>query len=1196
MLLFVLITLGCASASDLNQSDDMMALEDATNEILTEDIGTFSDLNDKISNSQTKTIELTKDYTYDVSSDTGDSGIMLTSNMTIDGKGHTLNGNNKTRIFKVQSGPVTIKNTIFINAKCTLDGGGAIEADKTSIILKNCTFIGNQGKHGGAVNAKSATIENCTFTQNKGTNGVGAVSAENGVVTDCRFSENEGSTGALIILENGKTFNSEFISNTGRSGAGAIYYKDGSTTENCIFIGNKVENEYYGEGSGAIYQYYKDPQRIVNCTFINNTDTDVDGNWDDYYFNDEIHNRFLIKNNATIINCTFVNTKVIWRNAENYYSEKTYHVLFENNTFIDSKVNLTECNASFSKNTFENSFISNNGAEIISPTYFEVPNYIQKPENTLILARMIDDAGNTIYDNGYLKDCFKFLVNNEEFTSIEYVKINDIWYYQVNTTLSEGNYSVNVVLTNETGLKQYYADCTLIAGNLRVGDIANFTELENEIRTQGNDITLEKDYALNITDEIGYINGIVIDMDNVIIDGKGHSISGSNLARIFNITGNNVTLKNITFENGKAYSGGAINASGKITLEDCRFINNNANNGGAVYLSDGNITNCQFIKNTASKNGGAIYLDKGSISHSEFINNSAENGGAVNINNGTITDSNFTDNIASQNGGANYINEGNITNSNFTDNIATQNGGAIYLDEGNITNSTFIRNSAVNGGAVYFNNKGSVIESNFTYNNAEEAGAVYFNNEGSVIESNFTYNNAYNGILYFKEKGNITNSTFENNTAEKGIIIVEDLLTITNTTFENNTIYETNVDIILINEGEVILDNVIPEDIQAKHNIYLYADCWGAPYSEDVEIHADVTADNEIINTGYVFVTINNSTYTANVENGSATIIIPNLDIGDYTVEVGYNGAENYLNPRYEVEFSVFTLDWTITPSTTNFNINTGGIYTARLTTYGDPMYDTNVTLALNGVIIGCATTDWNGVLNFQLTPEILKNGKIGANDLTISFNDYPMFLPNASQITINKDSPTITAKTASYVINYGGKYSLTIKDSAGKPVASEKVTFTLNGKNIGTAVTDANGVATITLTASMLKTAKAGTKNLVVKTTENSILNSVSKTIKIKINKEKVKITAKKKTFKKSVKTKKYAITLKNSKGKAIKKVKVTLKINGKTYTAKTNNKGKAVFKIKKLTKKGKYTANVTFKTTATYLKASKKVRITLK
>ncbi len=70
----------------------------------------------------------------------------------------------------------------------------------------------------------------------------------------------------------------------------------------------------------------------------------------------------------------------------------------------------------------------------------------------------------------------------------------------------------------------------------------------------------------------------------------------------------------------------------------------------------------------------------------------------------------------------------------------------------------------------------------------------------------------------------------------------------------------------------------------------------------------------------------------------------------------------------------------------------------------------------------------------------------------------------------------------------------------------------------------------------------------------------------------------------------------MKNSKGKAVKKVKVTLKIKGKTFKAKTNSKGKAVFKIKKLTKKGKFKAKITFKGNGYYLKAVKKVKIKLK
>ena len=90
-------------------------------------------------------------------------------------------------------------------------------------------------------------------------------------------------------------------------------------------------------------------------------------------------------------------------------------------------------------------------------------------------------------------------------------------------------------------------------------------------------------------------------------------------------------------------------------------------------------------------------------------------------------------------------------------------------------------------------------------------------------------------------------------------------------------------------------------------------------------------------------------------------------------------------------------------------------------------------------------------------------------------------------------------------------------------------------------------------------------------------------------------KIVAKPKTFKAKIKTKIYTIKLKANK-KPVKKVKVTLKIKGKKFYARTNKKGQAIFKIKKLTKKGKYNAKIMFKGNNIYDGSSKKVKIRIK
>ena len=97
-------------------------------------------------------------------------------------------------------------------------------------------------------------------------------------------------------------------------------------------------------------------------------------------------------------------------------------------------------------------------------------------------------------------------------------------------------------------------------------------------------------------------------------------------------------------------------------------------------------------------------------------------------------------------------------------------------------------------------------------------------------------------------------------------------------------------------------------------------------------------------------------------------------------------------------------------------------------------------------------------------------------------------------------------------------------------------------------------------------------------------------------INVEKVKSTpkliAKNKVFNKKKKIKSYSVVLKDKNNKNLKKAVITLKINGKSFKAKTNKYGKATFKIK-LNKKGTFKAKITFKENKNYKSISKTVKI---
>ena len=263
--------------------------------------------------------------------------------------------------------------------------------------------------------------------------------------------------------------------------------------------------------------------------------------------------------------------------------------------------------------------------------------------------------------------------------------------------------------------------------------------------------------------------------------------------------------------------------------------------------------------------------------------------------------------------------------------------------------------------------------------------------------------------------------------------------------------------------------------------------------------------------------------------------------------------------------------------------------YVTAMDENGDPIKNANIVLNINGTIFN-ETTDNLGVASFYLELPV------GQYDVDISYAGNDTFGPKTAKGFIQVESrvSNIIAPTSVNVlvtaIKNGYNYKFTLTDDRGNGLANENVVITFNGKT-ETVSTDSLGVVNYKLVAT-----KAGTQKLTIKFDSDKNYVSSTLTATVKISKEATKLTAKKKTFKAKIKTKKYAVTLKDSKGKAIKKVKLTLKVKGKTYKATTNAKGKATFKIKNLKKKGKYTAKVTFAGNDLYNKVAKSVKITVK
>ena len=676
--------------------------------------------------------------------------------------------------------------------------------------------------------------------------------------------------------------------------------------------------------------------------------------------------------------------------------------------------------------------------------------------------------------------------------------------------------------------------------------IETIDDLNSKIQnaTPNSTVKLDNDIIAdaNVTSE-----GIEIS-EQITLDGQGHKLDGNSTGLPFflRIHADNVVLKNIVFANwDMTYSYNLVEWIGSNgEMRNCTFINNYAFYGGAVDWTgiNGFLNNCTFINNTA-ENGGAVYWYgiEGTIGNCIFFNNTAEIGGAAYI---TGRDT-------------------KLDNSKFRNNSADDLGGAVFSEGANfvISKCDFTNNTAVNGGAVYSMAYPNLIDAcNFTDNNADEtAGALYLASDNNTVkDSLFTNNSANSGGAIYSDVNDelyVLNSKFNNNSAQDygGAIMADDYANIVNSKFNNNN-----------------------------------ATTGGALYSDtESDISNSTFSNNKAINGGAITVNdgeIVNSTFTKNFANDTGGAIYVsgdlNLDKINFKNNTAVNGSGNIYSDDAQV-----TMAMNMTISMTN--ITFGDALKVKVTMPKDITKGT-INVYVNGkayktnLTSNQATVNIAGLNSGSYEVQVLYE----CSEYNSTTFDY--------EVDVFQKPIVISAAKKSFTINYAGKYYITIKDKKGKVIAGQKVSVYIKNKFIKNATTSKKGVATIKIPASKLKSLKAGSKTLKVTLSDN--FNPNSKSVKVTIKKEKTKIVAKKKTFKKSVKTKKYAVTFKNSKNKALKKAKVYLKIKGKTYTAKTNSKGKATFKITKLNKKGKFTTKITFKTNKYYKGVSKKVKLTIK
>jgi len=285
---------------------------------------------------------------------------------------------------------------------------------------------------------------------------------------------------------------------------------------------------------------------------------------------------------------------------------------------------------------------------------------------------------------------------------------------------------------------------------------------------------------------------------------------------------------------------------------------------------------------------------------------------------------------------------------------------------------------------------------------------------------------------------------------------------------------------------------------------------------------------------------INDQVFKSTTDRNGIAHINFNL-LGKYDVIVKFDGGDDFkpCNASSTVEFKS-----TISSDNEVKTLNSE---------YEFKLYDPDaVPLDNVSVVVTVASK------NYNLTTDENGTAKLTI-DVTPGSYDIKITNPVTDEVKIQniKVVGRLTENKAVTMYYGAGKYyTVKVLDDNGNAAANVAVKFTINGK-IYTAKTDAKGYASCKISQKVGKyTITAEYKGFKVSNKVTVKSTIITKDIKVKKGKT-IKFTAK----------------LVDKNGKILKNKKITFKFKGKTYKVKTNKKGKAILKIAKKYKKGKYT-----------------------
>lgn len=1034
---------------------------------------------------------------------------------------------------------VTFRNIIFMNANNPNGWGGAIHSmGKNTIIVENCTFMNNYAYDGAGIHSwGNLYVKNCLFIDNE------AVAYGAGLVKD--------GDGNLIVE------NTRFINNSAFTYAGAVYTMGYSDT----------------------YQIFR------NVTFDGNDATCAGA-------------LFTMGKNVTFIDCNFTNNHAV--NKESGYEPLGGAVYVHNGATTFLNVNFINNTAEGNGGALE---LDNGVLSVVNSTGRHVEIYWAILENCLIENNTATGFGGAIYTETiktYVNITDSIIRNNTARNAAVYV--NMFGFYSLDNVLVENNKNTNGDL-----LIYSYGEYSFPESFY-----ANNTILNTTFKNNTADIvicTVSEYVTTIISDSTFDTNGIII--ENYYSKAILTNIIELNSTGNYSIDNNgNLSLKNNTFLN-PIFNNGTIDTPtfiiiignetryenvGEIVIDGIVFDdNNNTIIGGELKFIAGNQTVAGVLDGITYKANYTVVPSNQTIKgtyEKGLLNSTVRFGIIIGRVTPTITADNVEFNISGEFSLLLSYNGTPLSNQSITVTINDRDYN-LTTDSNGIASVKLELPSGKHVAEIRF-------EGSELYAPATANANITVNKLNCVISVEVE-----DILVYGTETINIT---LPEDATGDIVVTIDDK---TYPARADNGHASVNVTNLAIGEYEVIVEyygdgrymnatatatfnvkanetnttnKTVPTINIKAENIFLY---------ETAVINVTLPQDA----TGDIIITVNEKTYTSQLDNGSASISIPNLVVGKYNIEVEYYGNDKYL---YATAKSAFNVDAVESNMTIRFN-NTNLYIKLSNDAKG------NVSLLVDG------TDMYNATLVNGVADILLENLTVGNHSIEVKYSGDEKYAPssyNGTIVVTKEDDPQVKAiktviivdKSFSRVANdykageRGGFFYAILQDINGNVLANKTVQIAINGP-IYNVTTDDKGRAGLQVN---LANANIYTYALSFQGDEKYSASLLASS-KLTVTKKKTSISASNKSFKLNAKTKTVNVKLKTVKnafnGKTYLSAgkKITFKVNGKTYTAKANSKGVAKFNVK-LTKKGKFIAKIKFAGDKTYSASTKKIVITIK